>query len=359
VVLYGTILLLGSQSWLPTALFKDHQDSDVELQSEMITSFFAPKKAATLSSNTKRVRNNDGKANDEEENSNDNNVVMTTSTDKRQKQQSSTSSREDVDDNNNVVVTSTDKRQKKSSTSQEDVDDMLSSLQDDAWKQALASIFDSTAFARLSSFVATERKSHTIYPSKLQTWDALNHCRLNDVKVVIVGQDPYHGPGQAHGLCFSVLPGHKPPPSLNNIYKELLQDPAIANFNNKPNHGHLIRWAKQGVLMLNTVLTVRRGQANSHQKKGWENVTNGILRALQDKPCVFLLWGKPAAQKAQAANIIDMSMHVVIGTSHPSPLGATKTNAPFLGSRCFSRCNEELIKMGHAPIDWNVDGGEL
>jgi uracil-DNA glycosylase len=297
----------------------------------MITSYFAPKK--TSSSKTKRVRNNDD--------SNEEPLDVGTMA---------------ASHGNNDTARTIDKRQKKSIS--QDVDDILSSLQDEAWKDALASVWDSTSFGRLASFVAKERKSYTIYPSSLQTWEALNYCRLINVKVVIVGQDPYHGPGQAHGLCFSVLPGHKPPPSLNNIYKELLQDNAIPNVNKKPNHGHLIRWAKQGVLMLNTVMTVRSGQANSHQKKGWEAVTNAILRTLHDKKCVFLLWGKPAEavyRGAISSNTMKQK-HVVISTSHPSPLGATKTNAPFLGSRCFSRCNDELIKMGHAPIDWNVDG---
>jgi uracil-DNA glycosylase len=181
---------------------------------------------------------------------------------------------------------------------------------------------------------------------------------LDQVKVVIVGQDPYHGPGQAHGLCFSVRKGIQVPPSLRNIYKELVEDPKIENFQTKPNHGFLERWAKQGVLMINTCLTVRKGDANSHAKKGWEEFTDQVIRcvARREKGVVFLLWGKPASTKAQAVIGSSSKKHVIISTSHPSPLGATKTNAPFTGSRCFSKCNDALLKMGHAEVDWQVDG---
>ena len=181
---------------------------------------------------------------------------------------------------------------------------------------------------------------------------------------MIVGQDPYHGPGQAHGLCFSVQPGQRPPPSLKNICKELQNDCGI---DVDPHSGHLIQWANRGVLLLNNVLTVRRGQAGSHHNQGWEAVTDDILRALLDhhsqtkKGLVFLLWGKPAAKKAQTV----LAKHkfgrkqnskevVIITTSHPSPLGAYKTKEPFMGSKCFSRCNAALEKMGHERIDWNL-----
>jgi uracil-DNA glycosylase len=173
--------------------------------------------------------------------------------------------------------------------------------------------------------------------------------------------DPYHGPGQAHGLCFSVLPGQAIPPSLKNVYRELNEDSQIKFL--MPRHGHLIRWAKQGVLMLNACMSVRRGEANSHQKKGWENLTDEIVRAVdrQSKKSgqrvVFLLWGKPATAKAQAliGSNSSVNRHVVICTSHPSPLGARKTNQPFLGSKCFSRCNQALTEVGCGAIDWNVD----
>ena len=205
------------------------------------------------------------------------------------------------------------------------------------------------------------------------------------MKVVIVGQDPYHGPDQAHGLCFSVRKGVRTPPSLRNIYKELKDDPLIPNFTTFPSHGNLERWAKQGVLMINTVLTVRQGEANSHKNKGWELVTDEILRAVDrhaKENCakggtgsgggvVYLLWGKPAADKCQTAlGVSNLSLakssstssgqsshRKIICTSHPSPLGATKTDAPFLGSQCFSKANQALVDFGYEQgIDWRVDG---
>jgi uracil-DNA glycosylase len=215
---------------------------------------------------------------------------------------------------------------------------------------------------------------------------------LSNVKVVIVGQDPYHGPNQAHGLCFSVLPSRTTvvlPPSLRNIYKELMNDNSNNNNNfpffSMPQHGCLERWARQGVLLINTVWTVRKGEPNSHQKKGWEEFTDAVIRAVVDHHCsnsssrggggvVFLLWGKPANHKLQtalagsggkskngnsASSGDSRRRHrnvVVISTSHPSPLGATKTSSPFLGSKCFSRANAALRIMGHTEIDWNVDG---
>lgn len=233
---------------------------------------------------------------------------------------------------------------------------LLSSLpQENAWRQALYDkVFKTPAFARLAKFVATEQRGkHTIYPPPQDIWTSLNLCDLDKVKVVIVGQDPYHGPGQAHGLCFSVKPGQAIPPSLRNVYKELSTD--IDGFK-VPTHGHLVRWAQQGVLLINTVWTVRRGQANSHKKQGWEIVTAKVLQALRQRPCVFLLWGKPATQCVEQAIPVKPAHHVRLASSHPSPLGATKTKAPFIGSRCFSRCNAALVKMGYEPIDWAVDG---
>lgn len=223
------------------------------------------------------------------------------------------------------------------------------------------------------------RKSHTIYPPAPDTFSALNWTPLDQVKVVIVGQDPYHGPDQAHGLCFSVRKGVRPPPSLRNIYKELKDDPLITNFTTFPSHGNLERWAKQGVLMINTVLTVRQGEPNSHKNKGWELVTDEILRAVDrhaKAQCekgsgggggvVYLLWGKPAADKCQTAlgmaNLSSAkngtaSHRKIICTSHPSPLGATKTDSPFLGSQCFSKANQALLDFGYEKgIDWRVDG---
>ena len=166
-----------------------------------------------------------------------------------------------------------------------------------------------------------------------------------DVKVVILGQDPYHGPNQAHGLAFSVESG-KVPPSLQNIYKEMNDDVGA-----KPvHHGNLTSWAKQGVLLLNTVLTVRRGEANSHQGRGWEQFTDRIIQALneRDKPVVFLLWGRPAQQKAK---MIDSRKHVILTAPHPSPLSAYRG---FFGSRPFSKANEALTALGETPIQWQL-----
>jgi len=195
--------------------------------------------------------------------------------------------------------------------------------------------------------------------------------------VVVVGQDPYHQPGQGHGLSFSVPRGVKIPPSLRNIYKELLNDEKINDFTSIPQHGNLERWARQGVLLLNNVLTVRRGEAASHAKRGWEQFTDWVIEAVIERRSnaagggdadangtgvVFLLWGKPASMKAQTVlqkynnDRQRAAKHAVITCSHPSPLGATKTASPFMGSHCFSRANEELKKRGWEPIDWRVDG---
>ena len=225
-----------------------------------------------------------------------------------------------------------------------------------------------------------DRKKRTVFPPVEDTFAALNLCPLSNTKLVIVGQDPYHGPKQAHGLCFSVRRGIKIPPSLRNIYKELHNDSEIKKFTTMPNHGNLERWAKQGVLMINNVLTVRQGEAHSHKKKGWEELTDEIIRAVdrriqsEEGSCsddnnnndnkkggkkngvVFLLWGKPATEKAKTALTTgSSSRHKIICTSHPSPLGAMKTSSPFLGSKCFSRANEALREMGYDEIDWRVD----
>ena len=207
------------------------------------------------------------------------------------------------------------------------------------------------------------RQSTTIYPPLPDTFSALNYTPLDKVKVVIVGQDPYHGPGQGHGLAFSVRRGVQIPPSLRNIYKELMNDKDISNFRSLPQHGYLERWARQGVLMINTVLTVRRGEANSHKNKGWETVTDDIIRAIDRRAkangtgVVFLLWGKPATKKATTVlGGTASTRHTIICTSHPSPLGATKTNSPFMGSKCFSKANQALKKIGMDEIDWRVDG---
>lgn len=233
------------------------------------------------------------------------------------------------------------------------------------WRQALLRHTSSQSFATLAKFLAADRKSYTVFPPSCDVFSALNLTPVQDVKIVIVGQDPYHGPGQAHGLSFSVRKGVKIPASLKNIYKELTDDPNV-DFpagGRMPNHGYLERWAKQGVLMLNSILTVREGLPNSHGKRGWESFSDEIIRILDreseasNKGLVFLLWGKPASAKAQAIlRRNGRTRHTIICTSHPSPLGATKTDSPFLGSKCFSRANEALKKLGMEPIDWNVDG---
>ena len=232
---------------------------------------------------------------------------------------------------------------------QDAVEEILEHLDSDEWRQALNAHFSSSSFHQLATFVQKERAQNTIYPPSADVWSCLK-VPPSQIKVVIVGQDPYHGPNQAHGLCFSVRRGQAIPPSLRNIYRELREDPSI-NFQT-PTHGCLDAWASQGVLLLNTVLTVRKGNANSHQNRGWEQVTDAILNVLNDQPRVVLLWGKPA--QAKAAALIRSNQHTIIRSSHPSPLAFTKTKEPFLTSRCFSRCNEALQTLGHEPIDWSI-----
>lgn len=212
------------------------------------------------------------------------------------------------------------------------------------WNPLLRQQFDEPYWADLQSFVASERAAGPVYPPADQVFSALHLTAYASVRVVIIGQDPYHGPGQAHGLAFSVQPGVSPPPSLANIFKELEADLGIA----PPDHGSLDHWAEQGVLLLNATLTVRARTAGSHQKKGWETFTDEILRVVNDKPetVVFLLWGSMARSKKK---LIDTSRHVVIESPHPSPLSAHRG---FFGSRPFSRANEALIEAGREPIDW-------
>ena len=187
-----------------------------------------------------------------------------------------------------------------------------------------------------------------MYPPSDDIFNALHLTPLKDVKVLILGQDPYHEPGQAHGLSFSVLPGKADtPPSLQNIYKELNDD--LGCF--VPNNGYLKKWADQGVLLLNTVLTVRAHQANSHKGKGWENFTDAIIRAVneQDRPIVYMLWGKPAQMKK---SMLNNPKHLILEAPHPSPLSAYRG---FFGCKHFSQCNEFLQKNGIAPIDWQIE----
>ncbi|MCW8334494.1 uracil-DNA glycosylase [Vibrio sp. SCSIO 43135] len=203
-------------------------------------------------------------------------------------------------------------------------------------------------FQQTLAFVENERQmGKQIYPPSQDVFNAFRHTEFNDVKVVILGQDPYHGPDQAHGLCFSVLPGVKTPPSLVNMYKELAQD--IPGFQ-IPNHGFLQTWAQQGVLLLNTVLTVEQGKAHSHSKTGWETFTDKVIEAInqQQQGVVFLLWGAHAQKKGR---FIDRTKHHVLAAPHPSPLSAHRG---FFGCKHFSQTNELLKQQQKQPINWNL-----
>ena len=215
------------------------------------------------------------------------------------------------------------------------------------WLEVLSGEFSKPYYRSLYTFVRTEYQSRVIYPPADDIFSALHLTPLSQVKVVILGQDPYHNAGQAHGLSFSVLPGTEIPPSLQNIYQELHDDLGCYI----PNHGFLEKWASQGVLMLNTVLTVRAHQANSHQGKGWEQFTDAILQAVsrQDRPVVYLLWGRPAQSKLPMLN---NPKHLVLTAPHPSPLSAYRG---FFGCRHFSKCNAFLSANGAGPIDWQIE----
>ena len=215
------------------------------------------------------------------------------------------------------------------------------------WNPILRSEFDEPYWNELQQFVHAERSRYPVYPPQDEVFAALHLTPFADVKVLILGQDPYHGPGQAHGLCFSVRPGVPPPPSLLNIFTELESDLGIP----KPEHGSLVRWAEQGVLLLNTTMTVRGGQAGSHQKKGWETFTDEVIRAVSAKEdmVAFVLWGSAARRKKE---LIDTSRHFVVESAHPSPLAAHRG---FFGSRPFSRINDALVAAGREPVDWSLD----
>jgi uracil-DNA glycosylase len=214
------------------------------------------------------------------------------------------------------------------------------------WNPVLRAEFAKPYWVDLQQFVATERGRATVYPPHDEVFAALHLTPYAEVKAVILGQDPYHGPNQAHGLCFSVRPGVPPPPSLQNIFKELETDVGVP----APDHGCLDSWASQGVLLLNASLTVRQGRAASHQNKGWETFTDEVLKAVNDKPerVVFILWGASARKKKA---LIDTSRHTVIESPHPSPLSAS---SGFFGSRPFSRANKALVEAGRDPIDWRI-----
>lgn len=217
-----------------------------------------------------------------------------------------------------------------------------------SWKEALTSELDKAYFLQLLQFVQHERSQATVYPPVGQVFTALDITPLDDVKVLILGQDPYHRSGQAHGLCFSVPKDTLPiPPSLQNIYKELRSDLGIE----PPLHGNLARWAEQGVLLLNSVLTVRAHEAGSHQGQGWESFTDAVIKLLSDRgrPMVFVLWGRYARDKA---GFIDAERHTIIESAHPSPMSASNG---FFGSKPFSKINEALRAYGEMPIDWRLD----
>ena len=225
--------------------------------------------------------------------------------------------------------------------------DIQSVKLDPSWKETLSSEFGKPYMAKLKEFLVAEMRSgKTIFPKGSEYFNALNLTPFEQVKVVILGQDPYHGPGQAHGLCFSVQPGVPIPPSLVNIYKELQGDLGI-----KPQtHGFLESWAQQGVLLLNSVLTVESGKAASHQKQGWETFTDNVIQQLSERRdnLAFILWGSYAQKKG---SVIDRNKHLVIESPHPSPLSAHRG---FFGTKPFSKINQFLIQHQKTPIDWEL-----
>ncbi len=222
----------------------------------------------------------------------------------------------------------------------------MGALQND-WLEAVGEEFKKPYYKELYEFVKEEYSTTTVYPPADDIFNALHLTPLKEVKVLVLGQDPYHGAHQAHGLSFSVLPGQRIPPSLRNIYQELHDDLGCEI----PNNGYLEKWAKQGVLMLNTVLTVRAHKPNSHQGKGWEHFTDAIIEAVnrQDRPVVYLLWGRPAQKKS---SMLNNPKHLVLKAPHPSPYSA---DTGFFGCRHFSQANEFLQSHGISPIDWQIE----
>jgi uracil-DNA glycosylase len=213
------------------------------------------------------------------------------------------------------------------------------------WDEILAPQFSSEYYKNLRAFLKEEYRTHTVYPDMYDIYNALKTTAYKGVKAVILGQDPYHGAGQAHGMCFSVKPGITPPPSLKNIFSELHSDLGVKI----PNHGYLKSWAENGVLLLNTVLTVRAGEANSHRNRGWETLTSEIIKELnlRKEPIVFILWGGPARAKR---NLISRP-HLVLEAAHPSPLSAYNG---FFGCKHFSKANEFLRENNLPEIDWSI-----
>ena len=214
------------------------------------------------------------------------------------------------------------------------------------WDEVLEGEFEKPYYLELRQFLKNEYETQVIYPDMYDIFNALKYTSYNDTKVLILGQDPYHGENQAHGLAFSVKPGVRIPPSLLNMYKELHTD--LGCF--IPNNGYLVPWAEQGVLLLNTALTVRAHQANSHKGKGWEVFTDNIIKLLnlRDEPVIFVLWGNNARSKKK---LIDTNKHYIIESAHPSPLSASRG---FFGSKPFSKTNDILIKLGIDPINWQI-----
>lgn len=223
----------------------------------------------------------------------------------------------------------------------------MSEILKNDWKEYLNEEFEKDYYLNLRKFLKNEYNSRVIYPNMYDLFNALHFTSYKNTKVVILGQDPYHGPKQAHGLSFSVNPGVKTPPSLVNIYKELHDDLGCY----VPNNGYLKKWADQGVLLLNTVLSVRAGEANSHRNKGWEQFTNKVIEVLNKKetPIVFILWGNNAISKT---SLITNPNHLILKSVHPSPLSASRG---FFGSRPFSKTNDFLIKTGQTAIDWQIE----
>lgn len=216
----------------------------------------------------------------------------------------------------------------------------------ESWQSAVGDELTKPYFETLAAYVASERAAGPVFPPEEEVFSAFELTPYANVKVLILGQDPYHGAGQAHGLCFSVKPGIRTPPSLVNIYKELAEDQGCPI----PSHGNLVHWASQGVLMINAVLTVRQSQPNSHKSQGWEKFTDAVIRSVNDKPepVVFLLWGGYAKKKAR---LVTSPQHTVITSAHPSPLSA---KSGFFGSRPFSKVNEALEAGGRAPVSWCI-----
>jgi uracil-DNA glycosylase len=215
----------------------------------------------------------------------------------------------------------------------------------ETWRAALAGEFSKSYFLQLQKFLAEQRARHQVFPPEADVFNAFRYAPYDRVKVLLLGQDPYHDVGQAQGLCFSVRPGVRTPPSLVNMFKELKADLGCK----VPNNGSLVPWAEQGVLLLNAVLTVRAHEANSHKNQGWETFTDAVIRTLNDRedPVVFVFWGAYAQKKGK---LVDPTRHPVLTAAHPSPLSAAR----FFGSRPFSAINRELERLGKAPIDWQL-----